>query len=75
MTGSPGPARCSRQYRGTAIPTDRLKEQLLERAGNAKSQTTLDAARRELAGEVTGFDHVSKVRNWPTRANQPYQRD
>ena len=28
-----------------------------------KSQTTLDAARRELAGEETGFDHVTKVRN------------
>jgi len=44
-------------------PTDRLKEQLFERPGKAKSQTTLDAARRELAGESTGFDHVTKVRN------------
>jgi hypothetical protein len=44
-------------------PTDRLKEQLFERPGKGKGQTTLDAARRELAGEQTGFDHVTKVRN------------
>jgi hypothetical protein len=42
--------------------TSRLKEQLFERPGRDKSATTLDAARRELAGEATGFDHITKVR-------------
>ena len=44
-------------------PTDRLKEQLFERVGKHKSQTALHAAKRELAGESTGFDHITKIRN------------
>jgi len=49
--------------------TDRMKEQLFERAGKDKSETTLSAARTELNGEQIAkaaergrtYDHVQKV--------------
>jgi len=59
-------AGCPRAGIAGTTPTDRLKEQLFERPGKPKSATTLDAARRELAGESTGFNHVEKVKNAQT---------
>jgi RHS repeat-associated protein len=52
-------------------PTDRYKEQLFERPGKSKDQSTLRGAQTELQGGKTDaaiqqgkdFDHVTKVRN------------
>jgi len=51
--------------------TNRYKKELFERPGNAKSQTTLNAAKTELQGKQidlaiergVSFDHIEKVEN------------
>ncbi len=60
-----GSTKAEQRYARTRLPnpTDRLKEQFFERSGKHKRSTCLAAARAELAGVVTGFDHVTKVRN------------